>query len=327
MYHYRKLKCLLLMLLVCTVARAQLEDGKVYNFVNVGNDGQSMVITSNNMATITATDTLSYDQLWYVSGNAADGYSLRNLASGRYLRSSNATSARWTLVKGDDMDDNCKFNYFEAGSGYTLRATNDANDHGYMHYGANNGGVVCWESSATATQWTMDVVEVSPDALTANWNRLSNLDPDAATVATYQEALDNLFTDQSCTVLAKTFELESDIEADADYLKLPAVLQEMVKKVYNESWAEDNYDTNKSAWDAGYAKKYRVQMYEPYNEPGCASTALSLNAHTNLNNPTGIFANTDEALYVMVEGTIEEGASLYLASLTGHNNWAPILKA
>lgn len=61
-----------------------------------------------------------------------------------------------------------------------------------------------------------------------------------------------------------------------------------------------------------------MQLYEPYNEPEAAAKALGLNAHTNLNNPTGIFANNDDILYVMVESEIEEGSSLYLTYHIGH---------
>lgn len=164
----------------------------------------------------------------------------------------------------------------------------------------------------------MNVVEVSEAELEANWEKLAAIDPDAATVAGYQAALDNLFADKACTVLKKSFATEEAVKTDADYLALPETLQQMVLKVYTANWTEDNIDSIKPDWDTDYAKKYRVQLYEPYNEPEAAAKALGLNAHTNLNNPTGIFANAKEALYVMVEGTIAEGASLYLASYTGH---------
>ena len=49
-----------------------------------------------------------------------------------------------------------------------------------------------------------------------------------------------------------------------------------------------------------------------------ASNALGINWHTNMNNPTGIFANNGDVLYIMVEGEIKEGAHLYLESYTGH---------
>lgn len=320
MYHLRKLKSLLLLLLVAVTAKAQLSDGTVYNFVNVGNNTQSMVIAANNFVSIATTNTSDYDQLWYVSKNSDNSYSLRNLGSGRYLRSSNAASVKWTMVKEEDVDDNCKFNCSAAGSGYTLRATNTTDGGHYMHYGANQGAVVGWSTDAAATQWTMDVVNISSETLTANWNELASIDPSASTVTTYQGYLETLFSDKACTTLKSTYASmnESTLKNQTAYKNLPAALQQMVLKVRNNSWAESNYDENKSSWSAEYAQKYRVQLYEPYNEPEAAASALGINAHTNLNNPTGIFANDREALYVMVEGTIKEGASLYLASYRGN---------
>lgn len=317
---YRSRKCvsLVCMLLACVAVRSQISSGKVYNFVNVGNVGQSMSIVDNNRVSIVTTDDNNYEQLWYVVRNSDDSYSLRNLASGRYLRSSNVTSSAWTMVRGDELDGNCKFCCVSVGAGYTLRATNTTDGYHYMHYGVNNGGVVCWESSATATQWTISEVGVSDEALTANWERLTEVDPDAATVTTYETALDNLFSDKACTTLKKSFASESAVTADADYKNLPEALQTMVLKVYRNNWAEGNGDTGKKAWDTDYARKYRVQLYEPYNEPGAAATALGVNVHTNMNNPTGIYSDGGQTLYVMVDGEIEDGASLYLASYVGH---------
>ena len=318
MCYYRKIKTMMLLMLVCVAAKAQLSDGKVYNFVNVANSGSSMSIITGNNISIAATDTTGYGQLWQATMNDDGSYYLRNLGNGRYLRSSNVTSGAWTMVKTEGLDANCKLGSLTAGSGYTLRATNTTGAYNCMHYASNVGRIVCWESGNAATQWKMNVVEVSEAELEANWEKLAAIDPDAATVAGYQEALDNLFADKACTVLKKSFASAEAVKTDADYLALPEALQQMVLKVYTANWTEDNIDSIKPDWDTDYAKKYRVQLYEPYNEPEAAAKALSLNAHTNLNNPTGIFANAKEALYVMVEGTIAEGASLYLASYTGH---------
>lgn len=318
MCYYRKIRTMMLLMLVCVAAKAQLSDGKVYNFVNVANSGSSMSIITGNNISIAATDTTGYGQLWQATMNDDGSYYLRNLGNGRYLRSSNVTSGAWTMVKTEGLDANCKLGSLTAGSGYTLRATNTTGAYNCMHYASNVGRIVCWESGNAATQWKMNVVEVSEAELETNWEKLAAIDPDAATVAGYQAALDNLFSDKACTVLKKSFATEEAVKTDADYLALPEALQQMVLKVYTANWAEDNIDSIKPDWDADYAKKYRVQLYEPYNEPEAAAKALGLNAHTNLNNPTGIFANAKEALYVMVEGTIAEGASLYLASYTGH---------
>lgn len=312
MYHLRKLKCMLLLMFAVVTANAQLDDGKVYNFVNVGNDGKSMVWVSGDQLSIADTNTSDYKQLWYVVKNDDNSYSLRSLHNGKYLRSPNATgNAKWTTV--ETADANCKFECVVAGSGYSLRATNTTDEKHFMHYSSANGGVdriVCW-STTDPSQWTINEVAVSEDELEfvfAVGNR-----------AIYQTALDALFDDKSCTTPKKSLTTEDAIKADADYQALSKELQKMVLKVYLDNWAEDNYDTNKEGWDAAYAKKYRVQLYEPYNDVSLASTALGLNEHTNMNNPTGIFSGAREVLYIMVEGEILDGAFLYLDSFTGHN--------
>lgn len=298
---------------------AQISNGKVYNFVNVANSGSSMTSTAGTNVSIASTLTSDYKQLWYVEEVSSGVYTLRNLGNGKYLRSSNATSGPWSMVSS--IDDNCKFACSTVGTGYTLRATNSGSGYGYMHYGAGQGCVVCWESGAEATQWTISEVIVSASDLAANWAELDALTNTSANVGNYQTALNALFTDQSCSALKATYAAytTAQMQADNNYKALPATLQAMVLKMTTDgTWEEANYDSGKSAWGADYAKKYRVQLYEPYNEVGEASTALGLNAHTNINNPTGIFVNNRGTVYVMVEGTIKDGASLYLTYYTGH---------
>lgn len=313
MNHMQRLKALVLTLLVCIAAKAQLENGKVYNFVNAEKK-LSMAISKTSSVVVTDTDLTDYSQLWYAAKKGS-GYTLRNLASGRYLKSPNATSNAWSVVR--EQDANCVFSATKIGDNYAIRVTGNSGSYNFMHADGGNA-IVCWESSNKNSQWTMSVVEVSNETLEENWKTLTEIDPDASAIASYKTHLDNLFNDKACTTLKKSFASEADVEADADYQGLPATLQAMVMKVYKNNWAEDNEDSAKEGWDSEHAKKYRVQLYEPYNEPEAAATALGLNAHTNLNNPTGIFANTREPLYVMVEGKVKAGASLYLASYTGN---------
>ena len=299
---------MLLLLLVVIAAKAQLSDGKVYNFVNVGK-ATSMSIAANGVI-VSGTDQSNYSQLWYAASDGG-GFTLRNLGNGRYLKSPNATSGAWSTVK--EKDANCIFTASSVSGNYAIRVTDNSGGYNYMHADGSNN-IVCWESSNNNSQWTMKVVGIDAAALNANWNTLAGIDPSAATVATYQTHLNNLFSDKSCTTLKKSFASESAVKNDADYKALPIALQQMVLKVYKNNWDENNYDNSKSIWESTYAKKYRVQLYEPYNNAGTAAEALGLNAHTNLNNPTGIFANDREPLYVMVEGTIKEGSSLYITS-------------
>ena len=322
MNHLRKLKSLLLLLCVVFTAKAQLSNGRVYNFVNVGNPGKSMTsATAGNYLSIATTDQTDYSQLWYCASDA-NGVTLRNLGNGNYLRSPNAGgNTNWTLVKTVDSD-NCRFSCTQVSGHDVLRAINTTDSYHYMHYGATTGTVVCWTSSADATQWDFNEVSgITPDKLNANWEALAAINPSDAVVATYQSALDELFRDKACTELNSAYAsyTKNQMMNDANYMKLSATLQKMVLKMCTDgTWQENNYDNSKDPWSADYAKKYRVQLYEPYNEPEAAAAALGLNAHTNLNNPTGIFSGGREAMYVMVEGEIEEGASLYLASYSGH---------
>jgi hypothetical protein len=148
-------------------------------------------------------------------------------------------------------------------------------------------------------------------------NSVNNLVVSDEKVATYQTALDALFADKACTQLKVSY-TEAEMKSNDNYRALPATLQQMVLKVLAGSWEEANGDQSKQKWDSDYAKKYRVQLYEPYNEPEAAAKALKINAHTNLNNPTGIYGTAHSHIYVMVEGEIKDGASLYLASYIGH---------
>ena len=99
-------------------ALAQLEDGKIYNFVNVANNNSSMAISGFDDVSIATTNPSDYVQLWYAIVNEDETYSLRNMSDGRYLRSSNSTSVRWTMV--ESIDDNCNSTAFPQATGTPL---------------------------------------------------------------------------------------------------------------------------------------------------------------------------------------------------------------
>lgn len=145
--------------------------------------------------------------------------------------------------------------------------------------------------------------------------------PSTTQIKTWGTALEALFTDNSCSQLNDTYAAytTAQMQADANYLALPGTLQKMVLKMTTDgTWNESNVDADKPAWDAEYAKRLRVQLIEPYNDPGAAASALTMNAHTNLNNPLGIYANSKQVLYIMVEGEVKAGSTLYLSTWTGH---------
>ena len=305
------LRSLMLLSLLCSTwgvssVWAQLtafEVGKVYHFVNANYTEKAMGATNPRSVAGVAANINNKAQLWYVESKNEHGYALRNLGFGTYLQA-NGKSSRWTLASTTESN-NSWITLETVGSnnafkGYTF------GDYGYAHIDGGSN-VVGWTSSATSTQWTITEKGMTKEEIEEALNIFTSV-PDI------QTALNNLFSDKSCTTLKGEFD-----ENDASFQALPPTLQAMVRKVAeNTSWEEANFDESKAKWGADYAKKYRIQMYEPYCDPEKASAALALNQHSNMNNPTGLFANSRDVIYVMVEGEIKEGATLYLSYYTQH---------
>lgn len=283
---------------------ASLEKGKVYHFTNANYSDKALAATYPNSVAGVAADDDNIAQLWYVESKGDNGYALRNLAFGTYLQA-NGQSSRWTLASTTDAD-NSWITLATVGSNNAFKGYTFGN-YGYAHIDGSSN-IVGWETGATSTQWTITQKYMSDEDIQNALNIFTS-------VPTIQAHLDNLFSDKSCTTLMGAFD-----ENNASYQALPTTLQAMVRKVAgNTTWDEANSDNSKEQWDAKYAKKYRIQLYEPYNEPECAAAALRINAHTNLNNPTGIFANKGDILYVMVEEAIKDGSKLYLSYYKGHD--------
>ena len=295
---------------ICLFSVAQPEANKVYNLRNVGKDC-SLNITNLLRVNAVATDTDDLSQLWYVESVNGSSFSLLNLATGKYLQGHNSASNSWTLV-----DSKVTLDFTDVSGNYVIRQNGHTGSYAFLHIDASNNAV-SWEHNEVNTQWQFNEVGYSQEDLNNVLSSIQALNVSSEVVKQYQTALDALFADKACTQLRVSC-TEDEMKSNADYLALPGTLQQMVLKVLKDSWEESNGDPSKSKWDSDYAKKYRVQLYEPYNEPEAGAKALRINAHTNLNNPTGIYSAAQSLMYVMVEGEVKDGASLYLASYTGH---------
>ena len=321
MKFFTSLRMVLSMLLLMPLAAlAQIEAGKVYMFENVMYAGKSMTATADARAAIATTNDKDYSQMWYVSRVGSSTYRLRNLGTGLYLNSAKQTSGAWTLINEDKLPSNATMKCTKAGAGYTLRASSDTNDHGYMHSNSS-GYVVCWNSSAEASQWKLTEITIDEATLESNWESLKEMNPTDEQVTAWEAALATLFKDKLCTQLADAYAgyTSEQMKEDANYQALSSTLQKMVLKMtVDGSWTEANGIEGKPAWDAEYAKRLRVQMIEPYCNKEAAAQGLGMQAHTNLNNPLGLYANNRQVLYIMVEGEIKSGSTLYLATWQGH---------
>ncbi|MBR3856145.1 MAG: M60 family metallopeptidase [Bacteroidaceae bacterium] len=316
----KQLAVVLLLTLCSTAAYAQLAsltDGAVYHFQNVGNTGIALSASALSDVAGSPSNTSNKSQQWYVKKNG-NYYTFRNLGNGRYLQGAGA-SASWGLTSDASANANL-FELASVGSNNTIRSKADSgNGYGYMHRDAGNN-IVGWETGNNSTQWTLTKVDYTTAELNAIWDEIASLIPDEATVSGYQAALDAIFSDKACTKLKGTYTsmTVANMKNDANYKKLPAELQAMVLKVRNGDWSEANAASGKSSWSDDYARKFRVQMYEPYSVEGEITSYLRFNAHSNMDNPTGLFANSGQQMFIMVEGDIADGAELWVAHVTGH---------
>ena len=323
------------LLMLSTTSWAQLsslEVGQIYRFVSA-RDARSLAANGVDDVHVKATDLSDTKQEWYVTKDG-DYYVLRNVACGKYLKGALTYYLDWGMSDDYSATEN-KFKLLESNSTLNTLKTKDSDNYGHMHdnnNADNSGGynVVGWlnGNDNTGSHWTITKVNYTAEQIKA----LLDAVPTAAEVAAYQPSLEALFSDGACST-PKLASL-SEAQSSEAYAALPAALQRMVDKVYGGNWAEatvapedrpnGNSNTNhnlwtvEDTWDGDYAKKFRVQMYEPYSIESEVTSYLRINAHCNMDNPTGIYANSGEVIYIMVDGDIPEGAELWLAHQSGN---------
>ena len=327
---------LTVLLLFSTASWAQtvLEAGKIYHFQNAHFTTRAItaVESDSTLAQATATNSTDIKQQWLVSKDG-ESYIFRNMYNGYYL--SQTGQKAWSLTETCTANSN-KFEYIVAGgTNNTIRSASvSTNSNAYMHLGtATQAAIEGWGSGSGGTQWTVTKVEYTDehDAILGQFAENSSVEVVGA-------ALGAIFSDEACSELKNTYASTSmsneQLYADANYQALPTALRKMVKKVRSNDWAEatvapadrpnGNNNANHSLWEVAdtwssdYAKRFRVQMYEPYSIEGEVTSYLRLNAHCNMDNPTGIYANSGDVIYIMVEGDIAEGADLRLAHQKGN---------
>ena len=318
-----RLKNLLLTLLVAFAAMplaAQLENGKIYRFVNKANTNIALEAASTTDIYGSAMGD-RYSQYWLAEThpNNSEAWTLRSLGNGLYVVP-RGTSTGWTFSASKNSS-TVLYCVNTSGNYYTFNSVNNADNGTCMHYATSQGGrVVGWNTGADATHWTIEEVTVDETELQKNWDELNafNNALTEESIAKFETALANLFSDKACTQLAKNFASVAELEADTDYQALHADLQAMVKKVYTGNWQEDNFDSSKPYWDSEHAKRFRIQSIEPYSVAGEVTEYFGINAHINMDNPLGITGNYRQHIFVIVEGEIKEGAELTLGTLQGH---------
>ena len=304
----------LLMLSTTSWAQTTLDARKIYHFQNAHFTGRAITAVEGTNTSVQAAAKNKDDlkQQWYVTKDG-EHYIFRNMYNGYYLSQSGQNA--WTLTETCTENSN-KFDYIVAGgTNNTIRSASvSTNTNGYMHLGREDQtNIQGWGSGSGGTQWTVTNVTYT-DEHDAILGRFA----ESASTDVISTALGAIFSDGACSVLNTTYANMTDVQlyADANYQALPTALRKMVKKVRGGDWSEANADNSKQGWESKYAKKFRLQMYEPYSIAATGAEGitswLNINWHANNDNPTGVYVHDAGKIYVMVEGEIKDGATLRL---------------
>lgn len=166
--------------------------------------------------------------------------------------------------------------------------------------------VLVWNSYAKGSEasiWTFEHANIAEANLNAAIQDYHNLREEYNEAGNNATALSQFFEDAACTTLKSAYKSVTD-----DALKTAmtesginsTTLQNMAIKIKNNSWAE---------WE----KIFRVRTVEPYTNPDTWNNLLKIGYnYTRLSNPTGIWSNTHQMLYVFIGDDIPEGASVNL---------------
>ena len=261
------------------------------------------------------------EQVWIVENNpSGEGYAIRNYETGKLVASSRNSGQAWTLKDTylPDADASVvRFNKKTYGFGFLTLSTyipdNESKDHTYAHEDAQKS-VVCWNINSNSSIWHFsEAEEYTPAMINAKrqtWECFKKYN--------IETAMQAIFTDAACTELTPKYASmdPSRFDTDPNVLALPEPLRPMVKKARTGDWSEtDPYNGNR--WDSKHARKLRVMLAEPFSESGGAAGLAGVQAHGDVNNPTGIVTDNGTVLYVMLDEEPAPGAEFRIAGRTG----------
>lgn len=310
----------LLGMIVGLTAMAQLpQSGKYYRIVNQNPD--KSVTTSGQRYGYAITEDLvsnalkaseqggdtQYNQLWrYVNGKLQNAQTLRYFAT-LYTSTQGYTSSVGSGVTFEEKE-----------GGYVIICGQPA------HADAGNSIVGWYDKNNTNSWWKFEEVAVNAQALKDAQNEYKQqLEEKAALMDivnkanTYTPIVEGYFTDKACTALKSEYAGLSDSEFQARMAAdgLPEQLQTMVINIKNR-WKDEFNPT--------MSERFRVQSYKIYtrcdDEGTVGASPKSKWKATQMsdrNNPTGIWTDALQLMYVFVENEIPAGATLKIAQAAG----------
>ena len=306
----KQLLLTLVTLLCCTLTWGQYskpETGKVYRVLNPHRNNKYMIANYKNN-TIGAVDKneKAYEQMWILEKAGDNSVYIKNGLTGQYIQHVTKNSELSKLA-GTPKEFFIKENQYNKGY-YNIFTTSTGTR--CLHTSPSYE-VVGWTPSTTsgkidASEWLFENVAVSIDVLAEQQEKFREQIAIIKNAENYNATLAEIFTDYSCSELKGTYAAMSDSELLEATAELPEVIRNMALKIKNDSWGKRE-------------KEFRIREYKAYSDPGEWEEILQTNPYSRLNNPTGIYGNSHDLLYIFVEGELKDGAFLGLEEILSTN--------
>ena len=299
---------LILMFTTSVLLQAQsvLQDSTVYRLVNAGRTNAVMTedVAAHNIYCTDKGSDETYNQLWLFK-KSGDGWNIQNVFTGQYVQHQDATYALFTTAvtpatlyvsENKTISDN-----------YNI--VNTLGGNWGMHCDASYNVVPWYSSSDTpgGSEWILEKVAISIEefnAARAKYDEFNNvLNNKDEVIAGYTQFFEN----DECTILKSEYQSMSDEELASAMSGCSSSLIEIAKKIKNNSWGKRE-------------KEFRVHTYEPYSNPEHWAEILNTKIYSWLSNPTGIYANTADVVYVFVGKEPKEGSTLAIDAISGNGH-------
>ena len=287
---------------------SELEDSAYYRIVSC----YGLVITGGSTLTAKEADASNFYQYWQLT-RSGSGWLIQDVVSQKYVQNQSSMSAAFQegnaktafSIKpvGDEWDNRWTIAYGSESAGL-----HDASTQGHS--------VVRWSTTADASEWHFEKVELTEEDIAAARGAQGAFDDLVKNKTKLQKNLDNLFTDKACLTLKEEIQALSDeaLAANEDYAALGEDMQAMVLKVKNNTWQQY---TSSTGYTAGYEKFFRAADYRIYsNCDQMHNVFVMSNAFGRLSGPTGIVADPGDIIYIYVGSAPRTGTTLQLEAVS-----------
>ena len=298
----RKLLSIMLFLFAAVQVWAVAPDeGKIYKIVNPSRGNLKIAEDILEHTVYCPIDLNGKIYQYWILERRGNLWAIKNAYTGRYLQNHNTLYQSFTTGVNAATFDIIE-NKSVGADYYTIKNGNGGMG---LHCDAASALVpyMADSDSPGGSSWKFELVNISEEELADARKEYEDFakvtDGADALVASYSA----FFTDELCMQLKEEYASMSDEQLTAAMAEIPAVLVSAALKVKNDKWAD-------------YEKEFRVHTYEPYTDPDTWGTKLLTKKFTWQNNPTGLYANTAEILYVFVKEDVPAGATLEIETLT-----------